>query len=220
MEKPKRWPVFEMGTDADMERLAGLRGISPVALELARSRGFLRFADTPHGRAWIVTDASRIAAQARLMSGEPWPGIGAKAKTLPGSRASHPLGVDDIGTAGFVAIVEGGPDFLAAIECLGCRNPVSTFSVVAMLGSSQRIPEADLPKFKGLDVRIFAHNDDAGRAAAKRWGKSIVTVARQVEVAHLHDIGDDVNGLLHVRLPAYLEHETRIEQMLRRPRHD
>ena len=94
--KPKpTFPEFSEGTAADFKHLARLRKISREGLEWASERGLLWFATLKECSAWVVTDAARVNAQARRMDGLPWEHIGAKAWTLPGARASWPIGITE-----------------------------------------------------------------------------------------------------------------------------
>ncbi len=107
------------GTITELSALADLRKIPSIAgLELATSAGQLWFADVFDDGfewpSWIITDGSRRNAQARRIDGKPWSGIGnKKAKTIAGCEARWPVGAPEVGTKDF-ALVEGGPDFLAA----------------------------------------------------------------------------------------------------------
>ena len=117
------------------------------------------------------------------MDGEPWAHIGAKkAWTLPGSWASWPIGITEAKPFPAIALVEGGPDFLAA-HYLALWEQASHHtkrdarcSPVAMLGASQTIHPDALPLFAGKRVRILSHADEAGLRAARRWAEQLVTV--------------------------------------------
>ncbi len=174
--KPKpAFPNFHAGTVADFKQLATLRNIGREGLEWASERGLLRFATLKGFPSWLVTDCARVNAQARRMDGKPWEHIGAKAWTLPDSRAAWPLGIREAADFPRVALVEGGADFLAA-HYLALWEQASHHGKrdvqcvpVAMLGASQRIHPDALPLFTGKRVRIFGHDDEAGRAAVERW---------------------------------------------------
>ncbi len=182
-EKPSL-PMLDEGLPGERLRLARLRNISLDSIEIAVRRGVLRFADSREGRAWVVTDQDRWAAQARRLDGERWQRLTGqpKAWTLPGSRASWPLGYADAIRRERVALVEGGPDALAAIHhawASGCEDAIG---VCAMIGASCKIPDECLTPFAGLPVRVFVHADEAGLKAARRWA------------AQLHNAGARVSG--------------------------
>jgi hypothetical protein len=153
-----------------------LRGIAFEGIELASERGFLRFADWRGQPCWIVTDSQRINAQARRMDGRPLvvEGKEVKAQTLPGSRASVPLGLAEAREFAAVAVVEGGPDLLAAHGCCWAEDRKDV-AVVAMLGASHRPRPESWAKLAGKRVRIYCHSDDAGMTAAREWAKAILS---------------------------------------------
>jgi hypothetical protein len=183
-EKARRregWPPFEPPTRAEIGKIAMLRSLSPEGVALAHERGLLFCADTIEGRAWIVTDSRRNNAQARRMDGEKWERIDAKAWTLPGSVGALPIGLHEALDFPNIALVEGGPDLLAAFHLAYCATPtpetlargkgvdvLGKLGVVAMLGRHP-IPKGELRHFKDRCVRIFAHADKPGLQAEGRW---------------------------------------------------
>ncbi len=186
--RPKpTFPNFTKGTSADFNRLAQLRNIGREGLEWASERGLLWFATLKDRHAWIVTDMVRVNAQARRMDGQEWEHIGAKAWTLPGSWASWPIGITEAQSFTAIVLCEGGPDFLAA-HYLALWEQAShptkrdmQCSPVAMLGASQRIHPDALPMLAGKRIRIFGHDDEAGRAGVERWGRELATVGADVD---------------------------------------
>ena len=180
-----RWPQFKNPKAKDLHQIGELRNIGDDGLALAVQRGLLHCADYGGQRCWIVTDASRVNAQARRLNGQPFArqdGTTAKALTLPGSRASWPVGLGEAESFRNVMLVEGGPDLLAAHHFITVEEKDFTCCAVAMLGSSQRIPESCLPLFAGKHVRIFPHVDTSGQKAAAQWAKALTPVAAQVDV--------------------------------------
>jgi hypothetical protein len=165
------------GTSPDIDALVVLRKLpNDDGLRAAIENGHLFFgpvfdkADSNYHHSWIITDSSRMGAQARRLDGKPY-GDGQKSKTIHGTAGRWPIGIADAGNSLDLAMVEGGPDFLAAytaIEMLGLANQIQP---VAMLGSSQTIHPNALEKFCGRTVWIFPHNDDnmAGIQGAIRW---------------------------------------------------
>ena len=186
--KPKPvFPDFSAGTAADVQHLASLRKIGREGIEFAGERGLLWFATLKDLPAWIVTDSARVNAQARRMDGQQWEHIGAKAWTLPGSWASWPIGIMEAQPYPAIALCEGGPDllaghYLALWEQSGspAKRDVSCVPV-AMLGASQRIHPDALPMFAGKRVRIFGHDDEAGRGAVERWAAQLASVGADVD---------------------------------------
>lgn len=182
------FPDFRKGTPADFAQLAQLRGIGREGLEWASERGLLWFATLKSHCAWIITDAARLNAQARRMDGRGWEHLEKcpKAWTLPGAWASWPIGIMEAQPFPAIALCEGGPDFLAA-HYLALWEQASHYAKrdaqtapVAMLGATQRIHADALPLFSGKRIRIFGHDDDAGRAAVERWAAQLASVGADV----------------------------------------
>jgi hypothetical protein len=176
--KRKIWPRFDCPTDAELESIAALRGLTVAGINFAALDGLLRCADSREGRAWIITDCTRRNAQGRLMSGQPWV-VGmkskVKAKTLPGAEASWPIGLPVLHPAfSCVALCEGGPDLLAAYDMARRLGLQDVIAPVAMLGASNRIPDQALRHLAGKRVRIFVHDDEAGEKAVARWGQQLI----------------------------------------------
>jgi CHC2 zinc finger len=181
------FPDFSTGTAADFKQLASLRNIGREGLEFASERGLLWFATLKDCPSWIVTDSVRVNAQARRMDGQQWEHIGAKAWTLPGSWASWPIGITESKNSPAIALCEGGPDLLSAHylalweQAPHCTKLGAQCSPVAMLGASQRIHPDALPMFAGKRVRIFGHDDEAGRGAVERWAVQLASVGANVD---------------------------------------
>jgi hypothetical protein len=184
-------PLFVEGSPDDRKRLAKLRGLSSEAIEAAIARGLLRFCDSREGPAWVVTDRERWAAQARRLDGGRWKRLQGqpKAWTLAGSRASWPLGWSDAVRRERVALVEGGPDMLAALHHAGASDCMDAVGVVGMIGAACKIPDECLPSFAGLPVRVFVHADAAGMKAARKWAAQVAEAGAVVS-------GFDFTGML------------------------
>ncbi len=186
--KPKpAFPDLMQGTLADCIQLSIRRNIGREGIEWASERGLLHFATLKDRPAWIITDTARVNAQARRMDGQQWEHISAKAYTLPGSWASWPIGIREAQDFPAIALCEGGPDFLAAhYLALWEQSPDHTKRdvscvPVAMLGASHRIHADALPLFAGKHVRIFGHDDEAGRGAVERWAAQLASVGADVD---------------------------------------
>jgi hypothetical protein len=175
------FPPFRAGKAVDLKTLANLRNVSPDAVSLANVRGLLKFAMLKGANAWIITDAARVNAQGRRMDGQLWPDISAKAWTLPGSWASWPIGTKESRDFANMALVEGGPDLLAACHFILCERRENDCAPVAILGATQRIHADALPMFAGKRIRIFGHDDNEGREAVERWARQLETVGADVD---------------------------------------
>lgn len=184
-----RWPNFEpAGEEEDtylrlLSRLAELRNVSRTGALLMAERGLLRFGPWKELPGWIVTDGNRCNAQARRIDGQLWPGIEAKAQTLPGSRAAWPLGTRESEPFPVVLVCEGGPDLLAAHHFIDSQARRPDCAAVGILGASNFIPADALPSFAGKRVRIMAHADEKGREAALRWAGQLDAVGAHVDAA-------------------------------------
>ena len=190
--EPKPKPVlpdFTKGTPEDIQHLASLRKIGREGLEWTIERGLLRFATVKGFPSWIVTDSAQVNAQARRMDGQTWDHLEGcpKAYTLPGSSASWPIGIREAQAFPTIALCEGGPDFLAA-HYLALFEQATHHSKrdvkcapVAMLGAAQKIHVDALPLFAGKRVRIFGHDDEAGRAGVERWAAQLASVGADVD---------------------------------------
>jgi hypothetical protein len=178
--KRESWPVFETPTGAEIKAIAELRGLSKEGVSLAAERGLLYCANSREGRAYIITDLRRKNAQGRLLSGEHW-SPGAKAKTLPGGSAAWPVGLREASSFPSIALVEGGPDFLAAFHLAFCAGVEDRVGPVAMLGASNAIPDDALRYFAAKRVRIFQHDDETGRIAAALWAAQSIAAGAEVD---------------------------------------
>lgn len=175
-------PPMDSGTDDELRQLAALRHLDCDALRIALGAGLLRFAILKGHRAWILTDAAALNAQARRLDGKPWEHLdGAKSFTLPGCWAGFPLGVAHAQNYAALMLCEGGPDFLAAFHFIANADRLADICPIAMLGANQRIHEAALPMLAGKRVVIYAHADAAGQCGAERWREQLHSIGATVE---------------------------------------
>lgn len=200
------WPLLTPPTTQDIARIAELRGLSPEGVSLAADRGLLWMAESREGPAWVITDARRRNAQGRLISGQPW-AAGMKARTLPGSEAAWPIGLREAAEYPLIAWCEGGPDLLAACHLAWCHGLEHQMAPVTMLGAGQAIPPHALTdgSLRGRRIRIYGHEDEAGRLAAQRWGLQLYEAGALVDGyspagLRRHDGGPvtDLNDLAHI----------------------
>jgi len=162
--------------------LGKLRHLSAAAVQEACGRGFLWCCDSREGRAWLLRDAAGWVAVARRIDGEAWNCIGgAKARLVRGSRAAWPLGIEESLSFPAIALVEGGPDFLAAFHFILEAGVSEDVAPVAMLGAGLSIDKEVMKFFTGKRVRIFIDDDEAGRLAFARWSGQLALVGCVVD---------------------------------------
>ena len=180
-------PQFRPGTVDQLKRLATLRGIGNEGLSWAQDRGVLLFGFWHGHEVFVLKDKTGKIVELRRLDGQLFPSGGGlqerKAHTCRGGQKSWPLGIQEARDFPCVALVEGGPDFLAA-HYLALWEQASHHdrrdvrcAPVAMLSSSPRIVDDAVPLFRGKIIRIFAHTDlnGAGVAAARRWQHQLTT---------------------------------------------
>ena len=198
-KQPMQLPTLSY-SQGQAQAVAKLRGLGEASAEMPGAvYGTLGFGKVCGFDCWVLTDGGNRIAEARRMDGEKFPAVGdlgeRKSHTLKGSCKSWPLGISPKVTvpAAFpVVLVEGGPDYLAACELAFYSK--REFLPVAMLGAGQSIHADALAFFKGREVLILAHPDDAGLIAAKRWAAQLKQ-ARATPQAEQLD-GGDLNDLV------------------------
>ncbi len=183
-------PTLDEGTHDDLAQVARIRGLDPYAAEIAVKIGTLRFGQVCGERSWILTDGSGKLAEARRLDGKTFEPVGSlsarKAHTLAGSSKAWPCGLtlaeDPPNHSPTVLLVEGGPDYLAALDFL-IRFKAQGFRPVAMLGKSNGISSEALELMVGRRVRIYPHHDPGGGGmeAAHKWAEQLASVGCQVD---------------------------------------
>jgi hypothetical protein len=167
-------PSMDQGTRAKWDPLSKLRGFAVDGIGLAVSRGLLRFSHLRGFDSWLVTDCSQWLAQARRLDGCLWEHIGDKKSwTLPGCRGGWTLGAEESKPFEKIAMVEGGPDFVAA-HCLICaEGKERSIGVLAVLGVSNNLTAEAITACKGKLVRIIGHTDQRGKEAVAKWANQL-----------------------------------------------
>jgi hypothetical protein len=179
------WPRLMVPEAHVVNLIADRRGIPAAGLKLAIDRGILRvcYHDDPGTLetlpSWIVTDDSRMAAQARPFTRNRWRDPeGPKALSLTGSVGGWPIGAAAILPEHHsILFCEGGPDLLAAHACIWAEGREHDAAAVAMLGASSPIADEALELFRGRKVRFVVHDDTAGTNGLNQWGRQLRGIA-------------------------------------------
>lgn len=195
--KRAAWPAMELPTEEELEAVATLRRLPVEGPQWAAIDGTLRMATVDGVRCWIIRSTCGKNAQARRLDGQPL-GENLKAKTLAGSIATLPVGNYHDTRWPAVALVEGGPDVLAAYAGIYRLGLLDTVAVCGMLGASMRPPYGAVATMKGRRVRIFQHNDEAGQKAADGWARLIHNAGGTVDIWTPAQAGADLNDIFHL----------------------
>jgi hypothetical protein len=199
-----------------LERLAALRGLTIEGLNLATQTGVLLFNEDWHGHeVWAVADSTERVIELRRLDGLPFPAIGTlperKSHALRHSQKSWPLNVLEAEKFRCIALVEGGPDFLACFDLVLHDQALWRVAPVCMLGASSAIAQEALQFFKGKTIRIYPHQDKAGLEAARRWQRQLR--AADADRVDIYDFGglvradgqpvNDLNDFLQISLSEF-----------------
>lgn len=195
--KRAMWPAMELPTNDELETIATLRRLPLDGPHWASMDGALRMANVEGQRCFIIRSTCGKNAQARRLDGQPL-GENLKAKTLAGSIATLPVGNYHDRRWPAVAVVEGGPDVLAAYAAIYKLGLLDTVAVAGMLGAAMRPPYGALATMAGRRVRIFQHNDEAGQKAADSWARLIHSAGGDVDIWTSAQAGADLNDIFHL----------------------
>ena len=194
--KRAAWPQMEVLTREEQESIAALRHLPVEGPLWAAIDAALRVATMDGERCWIIRSTCGKNAQARRLDGQPL-SEKLKAKTLPGSIAAIPVGNYHDRRWPAVALVEGGPDVLAAYAAIHKLGLLDVVSVCGILGASMQPPFGVWASMKNRKVRIFQHNDEAGRKAAELWAWLIRGAGGIVDAWTPAQEGADLNDIFH-----------------------
>jgi hypothetical protein len=176
----------------ELEQIAASRNISVRAAELAQDLGTVRVCEVCGFVSWVVLDESGLCAEGRRLNGKSYPQVvrdgkvligERKAHTLRGSRKDWPVGIlpaeqyrKSVET---IALVEGGPDYLAALHFMLAQGRTGILPV-AMLGRCQGLRGLHPHSrryLQGMRVRIYPHAD-----ADNGSYKNAAIIAERLEV--------------------------------------
>jgi hypothetical protein len=189
-------PRLEAGTDDQFRELSERRGFGVDGLRLAAQRGLLHFCNLWDTAAWAVTDKRLQLVEFRRLDGRKWSAYGRLAERKShciGSGKCWPIGTLESLPFTKIALLEGAPDLLAAFCCILAEAKEQIVAPVAVLGAANHyLDPTALAHFRGKQICLFPHVDEAGRKAARHW-------ARQMKEAGAARVtAFDLSGLLLV----------------------
>ena len=220
-------PHLGKPTQHDCKSIATGRNLHGTGIGLAAELGVL-WAGTWFGEeVWAIGDAQGYPAALRRIDGHPFPIYGSvaerKTHCLVRDKLYHrPHGnIPDLPDVESIALFEGLPDLLAGWEQVLWEssitakrgNPYDLGDLqtlkqeicclpLTMLSTSARIDGDSIEFFRDRKVRIFVHNEDAGKAAAQKWATTIHRVAKRIDFydcGKLKDVpGADFNDCYHL----------------------
>ncbi|MFZ4765334.1 MAG: hypothetical protein ACOYMN_10310 [Roseimicrobium sp.] len=117
--KAKPLPKLRNAKPGELEALAALRGYTVETLADAQARGLLAFADVWGHAAWLVCDPGGRIMEGRRLDGALWDAFGvmpARKCHAWGGHKTWPVNLEDAAQCPKLALCEGGPDALAALE--------------------------------------------------------------------------------------------------------
>jgi hypothetical protein len=91
----------------------------------------------------------------------------------------------------YVAILEGGPDTLAAFHFMLECGTEELVAPVCMASANSQFVAGDLTRLRGKSIRLFPHADQKGRQAGLRWLEQLRAVSANIDVADLGLIKSD-----------------------------
>jgi len=158
---------FQLPLAAELQAIARDRALDQGAPSIAKRLGCLKCGHVCGYHSWILTDPLGWNAEARRFGRSTYPAYGElserKAHTLKHSSKSWPvgLGVDQalIKNASLIAVVEGGPDYLAAWHFIYQAKRWDVLPI-AILGRAIHGLHSDaLGLLRNKRVKFFPHVD-------------------------------------------------------------
>jgi CHC2-type zinc finger protein len=195
---PPNLSGLRKATRAELQQIADSRNIDRRAVEFAQDLGTLRIGEVCGYLSWVLLDESGLCAEGRRLNRKPYPAVTKekvqlgerKAHTLRGSRKDWPVGILPIGeyqnSAQTILLVEGGPDYLAALH-FALRQRKTGILPVTILGRGQGLrglhPDS-LEHFQGRRVRIYPHDDRDGKSyqTALVWSRQLRKLGCEVDL--------------------------------------
>ena len=82
-----------------------------------------------------------------------------------------------------LAIVEGGPDLLAALYFMLECETEERVAPICMTSVNSEFLRGDLERIRGKSIRIFPHADNEGRKAAIKWLEQLKPISGCIDIA-------------------------------------
>lgn len=174
---------LRLGTAAELREFANNRGICVEALEQGQRMGTARIGHVCGYPSIVLLDQSGRCMEARRLDNLRYPAAGAlgerKAHTLAHSLKSWPVGISPyrqhIRRCQMVALVEGGPDYFAALHFAYVFGKSGIVPAAVLSRAVSGFHPASNELFRGKRVRIFPHQDpdQRGVANALNWATQL-----------------------------------------------
>jgi hypothetical protein len=158
---------FQLPLAAELEAIARDRALDQAAPSIAKRLGCLKCGHVCGYDSWILTDPLGWNAEARRFERLTYPAHGElserKAHTLKHSSKSWPvgLGVDRtlVERAALVAVVEGGPDYLAAWHFIYRARHWDVLPIAVLGRSIHGLHPDALALLRSKRIKFFPHVD-------------------------------------------------------------
>jgi hypothetical protein len=206
-----------MPSTREWRTISDSRGLNGPGVFLAARLGLLRVGELFGFDVYGIGDAGGPLAMVRRIDGEPFPAYKGRAEIksmtlVSGDEFHRPFGFFPGAPIQAIALCEGVPDWLAlwdqvayeyqSIDVFDTEDIESIKALIrciplVMPSTTSRINDDFIGEFKGMAVRVYVDNDEAGNNAAMKWARSIVGVARSVDQfdcsAYGNEVGRDFN---------------------------
>lgn len=223
-EKPSPPRMRKLSRDEVALLVAG-RGIRREAWDYLIERGNIRAGTMYDHACWWLLDRGGLIYQARRIDGLDWEEhrieVGGRERVLAAAKSRNkakswpvPIGLPEAREKPVVAVVEGGPDFVALHDLLLSAGLEEKVGVVGILGASHRCLSAASRElgaeavFRDKAVLLFPHHDEAGKKAGEYWKRELESVTNRVHTVALGTVAKaigaeqtikDINDLLPFR---------------------
>jgi len=211
---PYTRPSCVSASDPLLNTLSRNRPYGLEGLKWARDEGVLHFVSWHRTLCYGISDSMDFGMELRKLDGTPFDALmqpdgsqhlaARKSHTIKGSVKNWPVGLPNACNVNTIVICEGIPDFLECYDRIIQEGKLQDLQMmpdmlpVCMLGASLKIHWDALAWFYEKRVRIMAHSDKVGVAAAIRWWHQLSKIASKVDIFSFyglpfHDLYDARN---------------------------